>query len=298
MRRISSLTVFAVAGCLAISISGSAYGATVEGMELGKYILHVQTSAGTVIVNPTPIGPEFGGAYRFYAEVDGIDLDVIPAPTVSGPISLAEPWHNGGVMGWNAGINQWRYGSPDFDEWATETAAELDGLFANGIYTFSNVLGASASVNLTGDAYPNMPVMTLTGGAWIGGNYQIDPSQPLTVTTDAFTAYGSNPGDLMELELFGDGVEVEEEQFSLEMAAPDFLTITVPANTLTAGEMYGLRAERLSFVDLHAVTSLPDAFVLAGYGRETFITVQAIPEPTSLTLLGLAGLALLRRRRK
>jgi len=243
------------------------------------------------------VGPEFDGAYGFYAEVDGIGIEGIAAPVLSGPITLGEPAHNGGVLGWNSDRSWWGYGSPDFEDVATETEAQREGLFGNGIYTFSNMLGVSASVNLTGDAYPNVPMMTLTGETWAGGRYMIDPSQPLTVTTNAFTAYGSNPGDLMLLELFGD-VTVEVEQFSLEDPAPDFLSISLPANTLTAGEEYGLRAERLSFVDLQPVAGLPDAFALAGYGVETFITVEAIPEPTCMALRGLGGLALLRRRRK
>ena len=297
MTKLICVKVVIAAFCAAASVAGPAQGQSVEGMEVGKHILYLQTSATDVVVNPTPVGPTFGGAYGFYAEVDGIGLDAIPAPTVSGPISLAEPAHNGGVLEFNVGRSEWRYGAPDFDVVAVETSAELESLFANGTYTFSNVQGVSASVDLTGDAYPNVPVMTLTGGTWIGGLYSIDPSQPLTITTSAFTAYGSNPGDLMMLELFGD-VDFEAEQFSLEVADPNFLSIAVPADTLTEGETYGVRAEWLSFVDLKPVAGLPDATALAGYGVETFLTVQATPEPTSLALAALGGMVLLRRKRR
>ena len=43
-----------------------------------------------------------------------------------------------------------------------------------GIYTW-NVNGTSIPLNLTDDAYPNVPILTLGGGTWSGGKYVINP---------------------------------------------------------------------------------------------------------------------------
>jgi hypothetical protein len=61
----------------------------------------------------------------------------------------------------------------------------LNGLSINAGQT---VNGTSVALNLTGDAYPNNPVLTLSGGVWSNGKYVLDVRQSLVITTNAFSA--------------------------------------------------------------------------------------------------------------
>ncbi len=267
-----------------------AAGANVEYVSVFKTWFNRQTSAVDVNLQPPGFSP-----YEFYAGVSGESIDGIAAPTVTGPITNPEPSHNGGVLGYN-GVD-WDYGAPTFNGVSVDTQSQLDALFANGTYTI-NVLGESVDLVLAGDLYPSSPpVMSLTGGTWSSTIYVMDASQPLTITTNTFTEYGTNVLDGISIEVSGPNHESEVTQLS-SSTPTKMATLNVPPNTLTPGQSYYVEASFITAADLvTAIPGMPDAFGVAAYEQATELTIQVVPEPTSLALLGVSVLMMMRRRR-
>ena len=142
-----------------------------------------QTSPTTVTPTPPRTPCNFQCGFAFSARVGGTTVGAISAPTVTGPIdsaSLGSVWR-GGVMGLNG--SEWQLFFPPGGEWNGPTQADIDAKFANGTYTIT-VQGQAYPLNLTGDAYPEPPVMTVTSpGQWVDGKFVFDPRAPITVTT-------------------------------------------------------------------------------------------------------------------
>jgi hypothetical protein len=216
---------------------------------------------------------------------------------VTGPIHAGAGFQNGGVLGFNPTELRvgghpatlfpggWRYGAPTFTDFGTTSLSELDANFNNGVYNVT-VNGTSLSLNLSGpngaDEFPNTPILTLSGGAWSGGMYLIDPSHALTITTNAFSAYGQNPHDYMFLGSTGtmNNVVFFESQFFSDVPGTNFLTFTVPAFSFIAGNAYDIvSAFRLVTDSSNAIAgSENDAF----FEMDTFVRVSAVPEPTGV----------------
>ena len=142
---------------------------TVESVLIAKSVTYVQTSATSVVV------PGYGGPYVMSIEVNGQNIASITPPIASGPVNQAGfcCW-NGGQLSYQASEQGWRLGTGG--GYGALSQAILDGTFGNGLYTVT-VNGVSVPLNLTGNAYPGPPLVTLTGGAWSGGKYVVDPAQ-------------------------------------------------------------------------------------------------------------------------
>ena len=161
---------------------------TVEFVVVEKGVFHRQTDAATVSQFAPGDLP-----FLFAVNVEGVDVDLLAPPSVTGPMTLGEPGLNGGVLGYDPDDGSWRFGAPGFIDWGTETKDELDTLFPNGTYTVT-VDGASVAISLVPGSYSNAPTLTLTGGYWAGGVYNLEPDQELTITSSAHSNYGSATG--------------------------------------------------------------------------------------------------------
>ncbi len=278
-----SANVAAVTLTAVIGISGVASAQTVQYVSVGKGIEYVQTSSATVIVDPTPAGPLYGGPYDFHAQVGGANVNLLSAPRIAGPISVNATFYNSGFLVYSPDDSAWRMG-PNANDWGSPTLANLNANFGSGNYTFS-IAGNSLTLNLSGDAYPNAPKVTLSGGAWQSGAYVLNPSSALSITTSAFVAYGTHPRD--KIGLFIDGI-FSASQFSTS-AATNTLSYTVPANTFVAGSSYFLGAAFVADVDLKTVSWLPGSTNTADYYAFTGIQIGAVPEVSSSTMV-LSGL--------
>lgn len=259
-----------VAMCTGILLASPALAQSVELVVVAKGASSRQTSAADVSPAPAEELP-----FHFAASVEGIDLDLLPsAPVVTGPITNPEPGHNGGVLGFNPESGAWEYGWPEFFGWNTQTQAELDTLFASGAYSI-DLNGTVVTVVLSGDALPDAPMFTLTGGTWINGVYAVDPDHELTITTTAYAGYGTHAEDVIWLGILGPDYVDEVSQFASEEPS-NFASLTVPANTLTPGEHYPVEAGFVAVVDADdSVSGHPDALAAAAYEHATELVVLA-----------------------
>jgi hypothetical protein len=257
--------------------------AQVESVTVSKGYAYIQTGVGTVMLDPA------SNNYSFDADVNGTNISGIAAPTLSGPVntaSLGTQW-NGGVLKYSAGDHGWRSGS-SANDFGFSTKSILDSAFGNGNYTFT-VNGTPVILALTGEAYPNIPIVTLTGGSWANGKYVVDPAQPVTLTTNAFTAYGGKADDRIMLAALQPGFTIPFQevapwncswltpvgicQFAGSVPAKT-ATYTIPANTLVAGQEYMAIASFAKVVDRNG-TALPGVTTLAYYQIHTQFTIKA-----------------------
>ena len=263
--------------------------AQIHSIVISKGIEYVQTAAARVDPSPT------GNLYSFGADVNGTPggpgIGGIAAPILTGPINSAAlgAIHNNGRLVYRPGDNGWRWGL-NADDAGYATAAQRDGLFGNGTYNLQ-VNGTTVSLNLTGNAYPNVPQVTLSGGAWIGGKYVIDTDRALTLATNEFTAYGTHVDDLVCLGLVGGQFTLPFESiapFGCDFAgvptarnfartAPGARTasITIPANTLRDGQEYFVVASFQAIVDDKPNDAFPGSRNVAYYQATTTLQVVA-----------------------
>ena len=271
----------------------STHAQTVERVILTKGSSWLQTSAADPVLEPRYPGPNYGGPFNFLARVEGINLAGIAPPVITLAAGSLYPSqnpvrHNGGVMAYRSSDQAWGYGI-DGNNWGGTSEAARDAAFAFGTYGMS-VLGESFTLAFPATAFPaNTPKVTLSGGTWSGGKYLIDPAQPLTITTNAFTNFGQNVDAYMELWVDGTNVPGAHAEAlrSDNPGAPNFLTTTIPANSLVAGVDYD------AGVGFYALTDkrLPNAGRLdaATYTRWTSFKISAIPPAVPGALAKLHG---------
>jgi len=260
--------------------------AQVQSVTVSKGYGYVQTGPRTVTLDPA------SNNYSFNADVDGVNIQGITAPTITGPAVITNigPGWNGGVMKYSAGDHGWRSGV-NANDFGFATKAQLDAAFPNGNYTL-HVNGASILLSMLTDAYPNVPVLTLTGGSWANGKYVVDPAQTITITTNAFTAYGGKPDDRIMLGAVVPGFTLPFSQIApwdcswiqvchyASSSPANTATYAIPANTLVAGAEYLVFADFTKVVDRSGVTTTNN---FAFFRQSTKITLKAATPPFLMT---------------
>lgn len=250
---------------------------TVQVVQVYKNVAYLQTNATTAIVDPTPVGPGYGGPYGFQSDVIGTNLSGITPPELTLPpgSTFDNPAQFNGQLTY-AGIelsvageeSEWSFGTND---WGGTSQAEMDSLFASGAYTFV-VQGTTISLDLTGNVYPNVPIAALTGGAWSNGQYVMDAANALTVTTSTFTDYASN----MDGRIFIYASIPPVVVYHSTAPQSDPLTYTVPPNSMASGLTTTMFIGFAAIVGTNA--ALAGSYNLAYYDITTHFDVVTLPQ--------------------
>jgi hypothetical protein len=255
---------------------GAAF-AQVQSLQVRKIARYVQSDATTAVTRTS--------SHALDALVDGPNIGGIPAPTIGGPFNVGAlgARHNNGVMVYNAPEGGWRWGT-SANDYRAASQGELDGLFPNGTYTF-NLAGASpVSLRLNGDVYPNAPQGTLEGGTWSDGKYLVDPSKGLTVTTNAYTGYGSHRNDTICIFLRGPGFTSPQATVpscpgTLLVASTspgrNVASLAIAPGSLLPDQEYTIVMSFSAIVDsVSGVSGLPGATGTARYISATIVRVK------------------------
>jgi hypothetical protein len=242
---------------LALCFSAHASAQTVTSVDVSKGIGYLQTSATNVVVN----GP---AAYSFDVGVRGTGLaSLVPTPTISGPIDTGLLGASfDGTLAYSLQESAWVW----HGQYASAPA--LDARFGSGVYTLT-VNGIAVPLELSGDAYPNPPMVSFSQGAWVDGKFHFDPSLPLTITSNGFTGYAPKGGIALGWGIgFRDQLAVDNPTNSI--------SVTVPPNSFAAGQEFG------GFVQFggSGVDEYHGAFYgAAGYRAFTAFALKAEPPP-------------------
>ena len=283
-----SLPGIAGVTALLLALSPAVKAQTVDLVAIGKNVNYAQTDATTLAVSGIP---EFGWLpYGFHAIVRGNNINLLSAPTLSGPTSAfvnSNSYYNGGLLGYNSFAGEWEIGSGAAvpNNWGAPSLSQLNADFGSGVYSL-NAGGNTINLSLTGDSYANTPLVSLSGGVWSGGSYVIDVSHPLTITSNTFNGFNSVPNS----SIFGGVLGVSTTQIISGLpGAQGFLQITLPAFSLQAGNTYIGEASFRNAVDFNTVGGSVN---VAEYESLTHFSIVAVPEPETYAMM-LAGLGLL-----
>lgn len=236
------------------------------------------------------------GSAGFYVDVRGTDLNNLGAPSVvlapGSTYPAANPAvHNGGTLVFNA-EGGWGYGSPNGEGVAAPTPLQNATANVNTYFRFGNyrvnVTGTPVNLNLgpdpLGGTMPAVVSPAFSQGTWSNGTLLVDPTKPLTITTNSYPAYLTGGiGGHTELGLQGPaGIVFDIEKYSrtapigvaTDEAPGGVLSYTIPANTLAAATDYegiGAFARIVS-----RSVALPDSFNVGFFGRVTFYNIRAL----------------------
>jgi hypothetical protein len=259
---------------VSLALTANLSSQTLTGFGVTKTNGVTQTANGTSTLSGTAIS-----AYVFGSGLSGTYTFTPPAGgTVTTPQTLT---------GDSSGVK--------FDANYADVTA-LNNAYANGIYSMALAGSGSwtASQSLTGNAYPNAPLVT---GTWSGGLLQVDPTQNYTLTFATFGGFLVNGthGDSISLSIEDSGFSQVHSDFS-NVSVTTFL---IAANTLTAGQVYNVSLRfNNNYIDYAAVGG---ANGNVSYTTENSFQIQAIPEPATyaeiLGVVALAGVMFHRRRR-
>lgn len=308
--QLSKYLFIAIAGsALAFEVTTASAAPVIKQVELGSTTSYTQTSDSNVSLDSpggfSNGGP--GGPVEFHVEVKGTNIGAIVPPTVSGPFSATvtgTSWFDNGTLHHESpSSNSWRLGNPH-PNWYEATLSALNSNFGDGVYTL-NVNGSNFGLNYSGTIIPDtVPLLAVTGGSWSNGNYVIAANQTLTITTNAYTGYGSHLDD--GVGTFVDGPSpsftgvADSGQLHSTTPGQNFSSLTIAANTLVAGQRYLGGAQFLALTDNKLVSSLPNSFNFAANRNETdfkIVVVSAVPVPPATLLFGSGLLGLVGMRR-
>jgi hypothetical protein len=271
-----TVTVTNIAGSVTSSVVALSGLPEIQFVLVSKDISYVQTGAATVIVDPRPpVVGSYGGPYGFSARVEGRNLEMLAPPSVTPPAGTP---NTVGDLFYNQlaydGVEDlaWRYG-PAANDWGATTQAEIDRKFPSGTYTFE-VNGTAVPLVLTGDIYPNTPQVTLSGGTWVNGKYAMDASNPLTITTNAFTEYRSNANGHFGFRV--NDIRVRDSIASEDPGSANFSTYTVPASTLPTNNSTYIEIGYDAVANASNVFGT--AYAAAVYSKRLTVEVVIIPK--------------------
>lgn len=174
--------------------------------------------------------------------------------------------------------------------------AEMDTAFPNGAYRLSGPGAPARTLALGPDIYPvdTPQLVSATNGAWgAGGAFIINPTQACTLTFNTFTGY-TNPGaaGFMSFDLessIGGSTKLERDVVSkafgddITVEATPFTTYTIPANTLTTGQIYEVDLAFGTFPVLDAASLTHSGFVKKTRFFLTALTSGTPPAPLAVT---------------
>lgn len=264
-------------------------------VSLTKSARHVQTDAGTVVLDPMPVGPDYGGPWGFEVRVEGTQnggsIAGITPPVVSGPFTvgtgtgaISADFFNGGTLVYDDEDNAWGFGYPLGNDWGGQSKSEMDAIFGNGSYALS-VDGTDLSLNLSPEDYPDAaPAFTLqaTGGEWVNGRYHVPHDADLTITTNQFADYGDHAEDAVWMGMWSEDPDFDEPEELIHFASaqdPNFQTLTIPAGTFTPGYIYELDAGFFAATDFQSNPAWAEAMIVVGFEYSTSMQIVATPLP-------------------
>ena len=237
--------------------------------EASKTHALVQTSSG-VPVNGTG---DFGNGFRAAPYNFDTQSPVVGSGSTTGPGSTHYTLNFDASSGSSKSGGEYRYSSG-----AVTSQAALDSTYPDGNYTLAD--GNVAA--LTGDAYPNVPQVTLVNGAapiWNArGQLVLDPTVTNTITWTAFSisagTFASNGNEDARFQSDDSSVSIETQSGIGQSSTVTFTTLTIPASTMTLNDTYtgSISYFLASSVNFNSGTQVYD---IAGYETSTSFTAVA-----------------------
>ena len=212
-----------------------------------------------------------------------VDVEGSPSlnPRVSGPITLQEPNHNGGFLGFtfkgSSGLVSWGYAAPNFNGWSTSTQQQCDQLFQSGNYTVT-IGSLVIPLNLSGNLYAAQPPrMTVAGGTWVAPGVCLVEPTDCVLTTSSFAEFGTHTEDAILLGVLDSNGFVVDQASQLASADPlhSSVSLTVPASSLVRGRDYVVYGQFSSLPTIYwGLPGYPNALAYSLFNAVTSMTLR------------------------
>jgi hypothetical protein len=271
-----------------------------------------QTGSSSFSIGYSPLGGDFVSQFALVADIDtgGSSLSAAPILGFANGGSIAFPTGPSFAPLWASGngYNKYHWGAG----WTTQAALNTQYGTGNFFLTLGDATATpTLSLNTVNPVYPISPTLT-SGGTWSGTNLLIDPTVTtvLTFNTGSFTAYSaatgsSTSGAQIKFEFVDSNLEPisapSVSQNGLGKSDPALTSFTIVPGTLVPGQTYNFQANYTAYDTVNNASFTGTGISgnpvgLAGELTTTFITIQAVPEPSSAVLLLGSGLILVLRR--
>lgn len=179
------------------------------------------------------------------------------------------------------------------------SSADLDAAFPAGTYTSTatnSMTSASQTTSVASpaaDSYPlTIPTLTTASSAAL---QTVNPAANTPVNFNSFTPDPASTSSYVFFYIFDSS---NDEVYDQSFLPSSTTSVTIPSGTLTPSTDY---TYRLVFSDRIDSTNPADGLADElgfEYGNDGTLITTAVPEPASLMLAALTGMALLRRRAK
>lgn len=289
--------------CLVAGISGvvlAAQAQTIQFVEILRQANYVQTGSTITDVSADPVTP-----FRFRASIEGDDDMTSTNPLTA--VTFTAPGGSPTALTFDSNSGHWT-----FEDTTHTSMANLNAAYTTGSYVFNPTGTPSTQASITVGSFAStllqVPLLTLSGGAWVNGSYVINSSSTLTI---AFSAvYTGSPaataGFNFYSEISGQNYLAGPEGFvnwdpTVEAAAT--YASTPPSFVVNAGQLapgqYFFKANYSDIQNFAPIYGSAYSASLLEYSTSVNLTV--VPEPSTsaaaLGALALLGAFVWRRRR-
>ncbi|MBI2513929.1 MAG: hypothetical protein HYV96_18315 [Opitutae bacterium] len=281
-----------------LGFAAAASAQTIQFVSVTRQAAYVQTGATVSDLSADPTTP-----FRFRAAVEGDSGTTATNPWTA--VTVTPPGGSATSMTFNTGDKQWQ-----FEDTTPTSMANLNATYGTGGYTFTPTGTPSGTATVTVGSFAasllNIPLLTLSGGSWVGGSYVISNTAMLTVTFNAvFTGTpGATDGFHFDSRINGstsmDGANDFANWDPTTNAAANYPS-TPPAFIVGAGQLAaGSYTIEASYDDIQNPASVyGSAFSASLFELRTTVNLTVVPEPAALAAAfgALALLGVFARRR-
>jgi len=255
---------------LSLALIGPIHLSAQQAIVVIKQHYYVQTGPSSYADDPSQ-GENFGDGRPGQATAPNGAFTFSASFNLPGSVTI--PGGSPQMLVFVSGDNQYEYPAVP----AFTTQAALDAAFPDGNYTLT-ANGQSIGASLTGDIYPNVPLVTVSQGTWnANGTLVFDPTQALTLTLN-FTANYIAGQSHLDMEVYGfsgqAGSYSNSQNSGLNLSLNQ-VSLTIPANTLNNGAIYVVSASLVVAPTPVDTTTFPGFLTGALYGTNGSLLIQA-----------------------
>ena len=244
---------------IVMALAGFAHGQ--NPYTVNKTQLYTQTSSSGAVANST-------APYSFSAQASLINTTL----HVPGGSTQAMPYV---------------YGDNAYEVIAAFTSkGAMDAAYPNGTYTMTGAGIPTLTMNLSTDLYPTA-IPQITNGTWsAGGLLVINPTQSYTFNLSTFSTYataGVAGHESFQMETGGNTFQQEiatQAVLGLTASATPFTSVTLPAGTLTTGNVYRVEVQFDTLPTLDT-TTVPGNGVISLFSNHLQLWVAALASGTA-----------------
>lgn len=170
------------------------------------------------------------------------------------------------------------------------TLAAMDAAYPDGTYQMTGSGIPTLSFTLTPDSYPSTVPSIVSNSTWNNGVFYVNPAASSTIDFNDFSAYGTvGLGSYMQMQIIDQvsgGPEIKQKlisvsnSFGIPMSSTPFTSYTIPASTLTPGDIYELDLQYSNILTFNT-TAVPGSGLATFFSNVAIVFFVALPSSST-----------------